>query len=48
MFVGTKRKEGRMNRGRISKRRGQIQELHRRKKVIGYLAHNYKYRYKVG
>jgi hypothetical protein len=48
MFVGTKRKEERMNRRRISKRRGQIQEVPRRKKVIGYLTQSYEYGYRLG
>jgi hypothetical protein len=41
MFVGTKRKEGRTNRGRINKRRGQIQEVYRMKKIVGYLTQSY-------
>jgi len=48
MFVGTKRKEVRMNRGRISKRRGQIQDVHRRDKIIGYFTQSYGYGYRVG
>lgn len=37
-----------MNIERISKRRGQIQEVNRRKKVTGYLIQSYKYRHRVG
>jgi len=48
MFVGTKRKEVRMNRGRIIKRRGQIQQVHRREELIEYFTQSYEYGYRVG